>query len=197
MATANRTSISSRVPLMRRAALALSFAAVLGSFSAPVASALPFANTASVADTGSVVAASPMATAKAAKPAKAAKAAEPASKYAYKTYVANSGDQHQVDACTGGVTNMTAVTDYLTRVEGTSKLYLPIHNECGGRPILDLEVGEKVLIDGVGKYEVVALRNITRGAKASALAGLPGSILLQTCFDTGNQMRVVSLTKTA
>ena len=117
------------------------------------------------------------------------------SKYAYKTYVANAGTQAQVNACTGGVTNMTAVTDYLTKVEGKTKTYYPIHNECGGRPILSLKVGQTVLIDNVGKYKVVDTRDVARGAKASELVGMPGSALIQTCHDSGPMMRVVALAK--
>jgi len=119
------------------------------------------------------------------------------SKFAFKTFVGNVGGQDAVDACTGGLTKMPEVGNYLTQIDGKSKTYLPIHNECGGRPILTLEEGQKVMIDGMGKYQVVATRDIVRGDKASALAGLPGTVLIQTCFDTGNQMRVVALMKIA
>lgn len=122
-------------------------------------------------------------------PAHAAAATE----YALETYIANVGGQEQLNACTGGLTNMAAVSNYLTKVEGTPKLNLPIHNECGGQPILGLEEGDKVLIDGLGEFEVVAERTVLRGGTAKDLIGLPGSVLLQTCHDTGNEMRVVAL----
>ncbi|MCL1799803.1 MAG: hypothetical protein FWG25_00345 [Promicromonosporaceae bacterium] len=119
-------------------------------------------------------------------------AGEPPSKYAdieisYYTFVANSGTQAEVNACTGGLTYFPSVSEYLGRA------YYPIHNECGGRPILKLVVDDYVFIADVGIYQVVAIQDVSRGDTASALVDMPGQIFLQTCHDTGNKMRVVSL----
>ncbi|MDR2704092.1 MAG: hypothetical protein LBB58_07110 [Cellulomonadaceae bacterium] len=185
-------------------AIALSACAVLGSIQAPAVAAPVAANVVSVAEVATVAdtAAKNDTAAKAENKAPktattSAKKANLTSKYAYKTHLANAGGQAAIDECTGGLTNMTAVTEYLSAVEGASKAYYPIHNECGGRPILSLKVGEKVLIENIGKFEVVATRNITRGEKATVLAGMPGSVLIQTCFDKGDEMRVVALAKAA
>jgi len=119
------------------------------------------------------------------------------STYALETYIANTGGQEQVNECAGGLTNLTAVSDYLTRVEGSPKINLPIHNECGGRPILELQDGDLVLIENLGEFVVVADRTVERGGDADDLLGLPGTVLLQTCHDSGNQMRVVALAAVA
>jgi len=118
------------------------------------------------------------------------------SKYGFKTYRANAGGQEAIDACTGGLTNMTAVSEYLTLVEGKPKRYYPIHNHCGGRPILELKLGDLVLIENAGKYRVVGDRDVTIGSKASVLLDMPGDTIIQTCYDsTSDRMRAVALEK--
>ncbi|MDR2723074.1 MAG: SH3 domain-containing protein [Cellulomonadaceae bacterium] len=109
------------------------------------------------------------------------------SKYAWQTYVANVDSQAAVDACTGGLTYSPEVSKY------AGKAYYPIHNNCHGLPILSLKNGDKVFIDGVGAFVVVGSRDVTRGDGASALKGMPGTTLLQTCYTTGDKMRVVAL----
>lgn len=70
------------------------------------------------------------------------------SAYDFSTYIANVGGQDQIDACTGGLTKMVDVSKYMGRD------YYPIHNECGGSPILNLVDGNTVHIDGLGDYTV-------------------------------------------
>ena len=113
--------------------------------------------------------------------------AETASAYDFESYIANSGGQDAVDECTGGLTDMTVVGDYI------GKAYYPIHNYCGGRPILELEVGATVYIAEVGEFTVVATHDVLRGDNADALAELPGTVLIQTCHDEGDGMRVAAL----
>jgi hypothetical protein len=105
----------------------------------------------------------------------------------YVTYIANTGDQHTVDECAGGLTYFTEIAEFL------GKPYYPIHNECGGRPILKLKPGDLVSIHQIGVYEVIATLDVFRGDTAFELLELPGEVFLQTCFDFGDQMRVVGL----
>jgi sRNA-binding protein len=114
-------------------------------------------------------------------------AAAPASPFAWTSYVSNSGDQSAVDACTGGLTNFTAVTNYV------GKPYLAQHNHCGGAPILSLQNGQQVTIDGV-TYTVIDSLDVLKTDRADVLLNVAGSVLVQTCYP-GNSayMRVVGL----
>ena len=113
--------------------------------------------------------------------------------YAFTTFVANTGGQEAVDKCTGGLTNNPEIGDYLAYVESRNKVYYPIHNHCGGRPILSLGIGDLVQIKDVGDYIVVETRDVQKGDDATVIEGLPGGIVLQTCHDSGSGMRAVSL----
>lgn len=109
------------------------------------------------------------------------------SAYDFSTRIVNEGGQAEIDACKGGLTKMTSVTNYV------GKGYYPIHNECGGAPILDLAEGSSVHIDGLGDFVVVDTLDVMRGDDASLIKNLAGDILLQTCHNSGNGMRVVAL----
>lgn len=109
--------------------------------------------------------------------------------FKWMTFVANSGGQEAVDACLGGLTDMTVQANLTQSYLG----YFPIHNECGGEQILNLAIGDQVFIDGYGAFEVIQLRDVEQGDTTRALAGLGGQILVQTCHDTGLEMRVVAL----
>ena len=109
----------------------------------------------------------------------------------YYTYVANTGDQDAVNECAGGLTYFPTVSNFI------GKPYYPIHNECGGRPILFLEQGDLAVIRGIEVFRVVSMRDVSRGDTANELVGLDGDIFLQTCHDTGELMRVVGLVKAA
>ncbi|MDC7120276.1 hypothetical protein OMK64_01850 [Cellulomonas fimi] len=108
-----------------------------------------------------------------------------ASAVEWTTWVANSGGQDAVDACTGGLTR------WFEPVDG--KTYLPVHRECGGLPILDLQLGDRVLVDGA-TYVVTDARDVRKGDSYEAAAGLDGLVLVQTCYPTGGRMRLVALT---
>ena len=105
----------------------------------------------------------------------------------FTTRVANIGGQNEIDECTGGLTEMETVSEYLGRP------YYPIHYECGGAQILNLKEGEQVHIDDVGDYLVLTTTDINRGDTAAALKDFPGEAILQTCHPTGPKMRVVTL----
>lgn len=113
--------------------------------------------------------------------------AQPAeSAVAWSTWVANSGGQGAVDACTGGVTR------WHEDVEG--KPYLPIHRHCGGTPILSLRVGDRVKVDGV-VYRVVDLRDVHKTGTIADLHGMGGEAILQTCYKSGPLMRAVGIAR--
>ena len=112
---------------------------------------------------------------------------DPPSKYAFQSYVANVDSQEAVDACTGGLTYSPDISKIL------GKEYYPIHNYCGGMPILALTTGNKVNIEGVGTYTVVDTRDVVRGDTTAVLAGIKGTVLLQTCYPNSTKMRVVGL----
>lgn len=109
---------------------------------------------------------------------------------AWSTRVVNSGGQGSVDACAGGVTRWSSNID--------GKPYLPIHEHCGGSPILSLGMGQMVAISGGGMdgvYQVVDSRDVAKHSKVSAASGIGGSVLLQTCYVNSNMMRIVGVVK--
>ena len=112
---------------------------------------------------------------------------DPPSKFAFQSYVANVDSQEAVDACTGGLTYSPEISNIL------GKSYYPIHNYCGGMPILELKNGDLVNVQDVGVFKVVEARDVTRGDTTSVLAGIKGQILLQTCYPNSTKMRVVGL----
>jgi len=105
----------------------------------------------------------------------------------FHTYIANYGDQSEVDACTGGLTYFVAVANHV------GKPYFPIHNYCGGHPLMNLRIGDLVSIRQLGVFEIVSMRDVSLGDTASMIKGLPGEIYLQTCYDEGQPMRVLGL----
>jgi len=115
------------------------------------------------------------------------KAASQADDFEWSTFIANTGGQEAVDLCAGGLTDMTALVGL------DHQRYYPIHNQCGGEPILRLQVGDDVFIAGLGKFVVSGYRVVNRGDTTDALDGLGGSVLVQTCYDVGPEMRVVAL----
>ncbi|GAB2453686.1 SH3 domain-containing protein [Xylanimonas ulmi] len=110
---------------------------------------------------------------------------------AWRTWLANSADgvaQAAIDACTGGLTQVRGVGDYL------GVTYLAIHRHCGGKPVLALRVGDLVEIQGLGVYRVVSSRDVAAGLEngADQVIGLSGSVMIQSCYANGS-MRVVGL----
>ncbi|MDR0482131.1 MAG: hypothetical protein LBH13_03070, partial [Cellulomonadaceae bacterium] len=122
-------------------------------------------------------------------PTKPVKVTEEKSEYTWQTYVANIDHQAAVDKCAGGLTYSPDVSTYL------GKDYYPIHNHCSGQPILSLVKGNTVEIKDLGVFVVVDTRDITKGDKAGVLQGMEGTILLQTCHNSGDGMRVVGLVR--
>jgi len=113
----------------------------------------------------------------------------PAKKYAWSTYVANVDAQAAVDTCAGGLTYSPSVSKVL------GQKYYPIHNRCNGLPILSLKNGDLVHIAELGDYRVVDSRNVKQGDTTAALKGLKGDSVLQTCYQSGDTMRVVGIQK--
>jgi hypothetical protein len=99
------------------------------------------------------------------------------------------GWQAELDACQWVLLDMVA------------SVPLPIvaaHNYCGGGIVLEMEPGDTVSLSGYGfdgTYVVTGSRDAwTGGDAASAVAGMDGEVVLQTCYwnDDGTE-RLVSL----
>jgi hypothetical protein len=108
-------------------------------------------------------------------------------RFKWTTYVANSNGQGAVDQCTGGLTKSSAHS----KVMGRS--FYAIHNACNGKGLLELELGDKVLIQNVGVFKVVESRDVDMSDTTAVIRGIDGEILMQTCHDTGTGMRVLGL----
>jgi len=102
--------------------------------------------------------------------------------FAWRTWIANYGDQKQVDECTGGLTDFLPVSDWLGRPNWA------IHAQCGGLPVLTLTVGDQIYIHPHGAYEVIETRDINPGP-ASQIQDMPGDAILQTSHRFGQPQR--------
>ena len=100
--------------------------------------------------------------------------------------IANAGGQIEVDACTGGLTLMESVTDYL------DKPYYAIHDSCGGETLLSLDLGDEVSIANTA-YRVVYLQLVQRGDTAAHLNPISSDVLIQTCYPDKRGMRILGL----
>lgn len=101
--------------------------------------------------------------------------------------VSNYGEQAEIDLCEGGLTEHASVSEWLGRP------YYAVHESCGGKPILKLQIGDKVLIEEKG-YEVTKTQNVMRGDNASILEIIDETdAFLQTCYPVSKKMRVVGL----
>jgi len=107
------------------------------------------------------------------------------------TTTTHDAGQASINACKGGLTHMKNVTEVL------GQTYLPIESACGGMPILFLEKGHLVQIEGVGLFKVVDKRDVPRGGSTADVRGIQGTHLLQTCYPpnsaTPHLMRIVGL----
>lgn len=117
-------------------------------------------------------------------------------------------------AATAGPTHYTIAVDATgyqaeldrclwVRMDVTTRL-LPIvgaHNVCGGDIVLGMRPGDLVTLHGQrvdGDYVVTGSRDGHPGQSADeATAGLDASVLLQTCYWTGGQVRLVVLARRA
>jgi len=105
------------------------------------------------------------------------------------THISNYGGQAAVDECLGGLTDFTAVSQWLGRP------YWPIHLHCGGKPILQIAVGDRISVAEHGVFEAVQLRDVVPGG-AGQIRDMIGDVFVQTCHDhTATSMRVVSLVR--
>ncbi|MDR0483452.1 MAG: hypothetical protein LBH13_09935, partial [Cellulomonadaceae bacterium] len=116
-------------------------------------------------------------------------AAAQVTEFGFSAFVANSGGQDAVDACTGGLTNYTPVADYLGIPD------FVMHNHCGGAPILSLSPGQTVKIDDT-VYTVTATMDVQQHDGADVITDFAqgSDALLQTCYNNGSSaMYVVAL----
>jgi hypothetical protein len=101
--------------------------------------------------------------------------------------VTATGYQTELDAC-----------QWVRMDLGASAPIVGAHTRCGGSVVLTLNPGDQVRIRGQGldgSYRVVGSRDAWAGEDAaSATSGMPGSVLLQTCYPSGNgRVRLVGL----
>lgn len=101
--------------------------------------------------------------------------------------VSIKGHQAEIDTCTGPVLSTYAVGKVIGE-----------HNHCGGAWVLDLEVGDRVVISGLeaGTYVVNGSVDVKKGAKASDVLTF-APLYVQTCYFHNNDMRIVGLIRLA
>jgi len=107
---------------------------------------------------------------------------------AWTTTVTGSGDSAAVDACTGGLTEFTA----MSRDLGVPAY--AIHSYCGGEPVLALQVGDEIAIDGV-RHRVATANDYPLFSSTEVMQGLRSDAFLQTCDLVAGQARVLGLEK--
>ncbi|MFG6403942.1 hypothetical protein [Microbacterium sp. P04] len=80
---------------------------------------------------------------------------------------------------------------------GASAPIVGAHNDCGGEVVLELRVGDVVALTGTrldGRYVVTGSRDGRPGQDAAeATAGFTASVILQTCYFDGPDVRLVAL----
>jgi hypothetical protein len=108
----------------------------------------------------------------------------------FETFIGTTVADGITIGCDGGLTHNIGVSEYL------GAKYLPIHNYCGGFPILDLRIGDSVIIAEVGEFAVVDFRSVPFGnIPATSLRGLAGEVILQTSYRDNSAMRAVGLNR--
>ncbi|MBD8519129.1 MULTISPECIES: hypothetical protein [unclassified Plantibacter] len=102
-----------------------------------------------------------------------------------------SGAETLLDRCDGTFSEM---------VDGHRDDVPPLwaaHNYCGGDIVLSWEIGQlvNVEVDGIiRQYRVAGTRDTAKyGVTSDALVGIPGDVLLQTCYYGRPQMHFVGL----
>lgn len=106
----------------------------------------------------------------------------------YSISVTNSGGQRELDACTGGFTEM------LDQEDLDEKTLLSAHNNCRGDVILPIVVGDRVVIENRGVFEVIDSRDTRKKATSDEISDMNGEILLQTCYYREDRMKFLALT---
>lgn len=104
------------------------------------------------------------------------------------TTVTNSGGSDAVNACTGGLTNFTAMSEDL----GVPAY--AIHSYCGGEPVLKLNVGEIIAIDGQ-QYRVASRNDFPLFGSTEVMHDLKADAFLQACDLAKGNSRVLGLVK--
>lgn len=98
------------------------------------------------------------------------------------------GGERELDACTGGFTEMV---EY--RGTGGPALY-SAHNTCEGDIILGWDIGQQFRVAGSETlYQVIEERRAMPYADTRVLAGMPGQLVLQTCFYGEEEMRFLAV----
>ncbi|MFG6446573.1 hypothetical protein ACFXQA_15035 [Microbacterium sp. P07] len=100
-----------------------------------------------------------------------------------------TGYQAELDQCLWVRMNLT----------GASAPIVGAHNNCGGEIVLDLVPGDVVTLSGQnldGRFVVVGSRDGRPGQNArEATQGLGASVILQTCYFDGPDVRLVALVR--
>ena len=100
--------------------------------------------------------------------------------------VVNEGSSEAVDACLGGLTNFTPLTEALGRP------YYAMHSYCGGEPILQLAVGDVVQIDSQ-RYQVTSVNTRLLFGDSEMVKDIAGDAFLHTCDLLNDQSRIIGL----
>ncbi len=101
------------------------------------------------------------------------------------------GGARELDWCNGEFIEMVSY-----RAPSIPQPTYAAHNNCGGDIILSWSVGDKISLSNNGKiYEVAASTDVAKFGPTSQLEGLPGEILLQTCYYGQDLMRIISLSE--
>jgi len=107
----------------------------------------------------------------------------------WSTWHANTGEQAQVSACTGGLTLHRSVADFV------GYRYFALHRGCGGYRQLRLNVGDYMQIDGV-TYQLISERTARSGLSSEVYQFLDtgyDAAIQTTLPEGGGNNRVVGL----
>jgi hypothetical protein len=102
------------------------------------------------------------------------------------TSVVGFGEESVVNACGGGLVNFTRVSDEI------GSPYWVIHSYCGGEPVLTLDLGDAVVVDGT-RYAVVSTTTGSLHGDTSVLSDLHGTAFLQSCDTVDGTSVIVGL----
>ncbi len=104
----------------------------------------------------------------------------------WETTVVGEGEEELVDSCPGGLVDFTRITADVGRP------YYVMHSFCGGEPVLRLQPGDQLVIDGE-TWTAVAVHTFPLAGNASVIEGLEGDAFLHSCDIVGGQSVVVSI----
>lgn len=109
----------------------------------------------------------------------------------WEIHVDTVGYQEELDDC-----------DWVRMDLGAAAPIVGVHNYCGGDVVLDMDLGDSVILSGTGldgSYVVSEIRDARAGDPASsATAGMAVSAILQTCYwEDDGTVRLVGLVPAA